>query len=42
MAIKPWVGAIKEPSFDHFKDKKGLEPKEVKLSIDYVHGIRTK
>ncbi|EGR31701.1 hypothetical protein IMG5_103450 [Ichthyophthirius multifiliis] len=42
MAIKPWLGAIKEPS-NYYKDplNQSKEP-PIQLQIDYVHGYRSK
>lgn len=42
MAVKPWLGAIKEPS-SYYKDplNQSKEP-PIKLELEYVHGYRAK
>lgn len=42
MAVKPWVGAIKEPTYSYFKDKSQHLPPPVDIVPDYVYGYRTK
>ncbi|KAL4483877.1 hypothetical protein ABPG72_006252 [Tetrahymena utriculariae] len=42
MAVKPWLGAIKEPSYKYFKDKKQFEEPPITINPYYVFGIRTK
>lgn len=43
MAVKPWMGAIKEPSYQYYNDKKyGFKPPKVDLQIEYVYGYRCK
>jgi microtubule-associated protein-like 6 len=43
MAVKPWMGAIKEPSQPYYNNKKvGHKPPPVDLAIEYVYGYRTK
>jgi microtubule-associated protein-like 6 len=43
MAVKPWMGAIKEPSPPFYDDKKnGHKPPKCALEIEYVYGYRTK
>ena len=41
-AVKPWLGALKEPS-NYYKDplNQSKEP-PVSLSLDFVHGYRAK
>lgn len=40
MAVKPWLGAIKEPTKPYYKSK-GKAPK-ASLNLTYAHGYRTK
>lgn len=40
MAVKPWLGAIKEPTIDYYKGN-GKAPK-VELVPEYAYGYRTK
>ena len=40
MAVKPWLGAIKEPTKPYYKSS-GKEPK-ASLTIEFAHGYRTK
>lgn len=40
MAVKPWLGAIKEPTKPYYKGS-GKAP-DVTLRLDYAHGYRTK
>lgn len=40
MAVKPWLGAIKEPTKPYFKSQ-GKPPKAT-LELEYAHGYRTK
>lgn len=43
MACKPWMGAIKEPSYKYYNNKKeGSKPPKCKLDLEYVYGYRTK
>jgi len=43
MACKPWMGAIKEPTYPYYNDKKnGHKPPNVTIEVEYVHGYRTK
>lgn len=43
MAVKPWMGAIKEPTYEYYNSKKyGHKPPKASLSIEYVYGYRTK
>lgn len=42
MAVKPWLGAIKEPSYKYFKDKNQFNEPPVTINPYYVFGIRTK
>jgi hypothetical protein len=40
MAVKPWVGAIKEPTKEYYKSN-GDEP-PIRLVLEYAHGYRAK
>ena len=40
MAVKPWLGAIKEPTTEYYKGS-GKAP-HVDLNLEYAHGYRTK
>ena len=40
MAVKPWLGAIKEPTYPF--PKQTAEPPKVGIKLQYVHGYRTK
>ena len=40
MAIKPWLGAIKEPTYEYPKQSRKM-PK-VDVELEYVHGYRCK
>lgn len=41
MAVKPWLGAIKEPTgFKNPKDQN--KPPEVTIALNYVFGYRAK
>lgn len=40
MAVKPWIGAIKEPTKPFYQNK-GDEP-AIKLVLEYAHGYRAK
>ena len=41
MAVKPWLGAIKEPSgFKNSKDQN--KPPDVTIELNYVFGYRAK
>lgn len=40
MAVKPWLGAIKEPTYKYPKQTE--EAPNVKIHLEYVHGYRTK
>lgn len=41
MAVKPWLGAIKEPSgFKNAKDQN--KPPDVTIELNYVFGYRAK
>ena len=40
MAVKPWLGAIKEPTVPYYKGS-GKAP-NVDLSLEFAHGYRTK
>ena len=40
MAVKPWLGAIKEPTKPYYKGR-GKAPK-ASLNLAYAHGYRTK
>ena len=40
MAVKPWLGAIKEPTYDYPKQTKHAPSAEIEL--EYVHGYRVK
>lgn len=43
MAVKPWMGAIKEPSPGYYDDKKnGFLPPKCEISVEYVYGYRSK
>ncbi|CAD8200325.1 unnamed protein product [Paramecium octaurelia] len=43
MACKPWMGAIKEPTYQYYSSKTdGHKPPKCDLEIEYVHGYRTK
>lgn len=43
MAVKPWLGAIKEPSIPHYDDKaNGMKPPNCSINLDYAFGYRTK
>ncbi|EGR30797.1 hypothetical protein IMG5_123400 [Ichthyophthirius multifiliis] len=42
MAVKPWLGAIKEPTYKYFKDSKQAEAPPVSIKPQYCYGIRTK
>lgn len=41
MAVKPWLGAIKEPS-DFVQTKNAAKKPSCTLELDYVFGYRTK
>ena len=41
MAIKPWLGAIKEPTEPYYKSN-GTKPPNVSLDLSFAHGYRTK
>jgi echinoderm microtubule-associated protein-like 6 len=40
MAVKPWLGAIKEPTIPFFKSTG--KPPRASLVLAYAHGYRTK
>lgn len=40
MAVKPWLGAIKEPTVPYYKGSG--KPPNVDLQLEYAHGYRTK
>lgn len=40
MAVKPWLGAIKEPSYEY--PAQTINPPKAKISLQYVFGYRTK
>ena len=40
MAVKPWLGAIKEPTGKFYKSTGKAPP--VQLEIEFAHGYRTK
>ena len=40
MAVKPWLGAIKEPTTTYYKSS-GKAP-NAQLNLEYAHGYRTK
>jgi len=40
MAVKPWLGAIKEPTESYYKGS-GKAP-NVELALEYAHGYRVK
>lgn len=40
MAVKPWLGAIKEPTYA-YPNQTGAAPKS-KIQLHHVHGYRTK
>lgn len=40
MAVKPWLGAIKEPTQPYYKSRG--KPPRANLSLRYAHGYRTK
>ena len=43
MAVRPWLGAIKEPTPPFYEDKKtGFKPPHCKIALEYVYGYRSK
>ena len=40
MAVKPWLGAIKEPTQPYYKSRG--KPPRANLTLTYAHGYRTK
>ena len=40
MAVKPWLGAIKEPTQPYYKSRG--KPPRASLTLAYAHGYRTK
>ena len=43
MAVKPWMGAIKEPTYEYYQSKKyGHKPPKVDLELEYCYGYRAK
>ena len=40
MAVKPWLGAIKQPSYQYPKQTQA--PPKAKIKLQYVFGYRTK
>lgn len=42
-ACKPWMGAIKEPTYTYYNNPKEQHlPPKCKIEIEYVHGYRSK
>ena len=43
MAVKPWMGAIKEPTPPFYNNKKeGSKEPTCTITLEYVYGYRTK
>ena len=40
MAVKPWLGAIKEPTYEY--PKQSTEQPNSKIMLEYVQGYRCK
>ncbi len=42
MAVKPWVGAIKEPTYSYYKDKNQSSEPPITIEPEFVYGYRSK
>ncbi len=42
MAVKPWVGAIKEPTYSYYKDKNQFNEPPITIEPEFCYGYRSK